>query len=302
MANPRQLVDPPAFTPLPHGLLDVAQPINPGDSHWQNGITYQTRCINSGATTYDDCIAITGSGDDSPPPPEDKEATTTLELRGATAFTVYTKFDCAPVGIDDAQAIATDALAQSEPWQVERAFWSGVAGGQSIVYPHLAADAEVTDGDGIIIQTAADAVTGGPYDIACGLGLLEQELADCYGGVGVIHVPRRVLPTLCAHNLVYYNDDNELVTKNGNLVAVGVGYSGTSPAGADAAEMCESWIYATGAVFVYSGSVRVHNVRDSIDRAENTVEMIAERTYVIGWDCCHIAVHIRLGVDYPILE
>lgn len=300
MAGPRLIVNPPTFTPSPYGLLSVAQQVNTdGTPHWQNGITWQSRClVPMGQLTYDECIAVTGSGGP-PPEPSTKTDVLDLTLRGATPFTAYAKFDCALVGMDEALKIATDALAQSEPWQAERAFWTGLVDGRVIAFPHLAANAEVLDAQSIELQSPASIViTGAAVDVATGLGLLESALADCYNGVGVIHVPVKLLPTLQAYSLVIAQN-GKLKTLNGNLVAVGAGYPGTSPSGV-AAAAGESWMYATGAVFMYRGEVQVPPDRvSSVNRATNTREMIAERTYVLGWDCCHHAVLVDLGV--PIL-
>jgi hypothetical protein len=251
--------------------------------------------ITAGGTTYDECISVTGTGH--PPPPASKSDNVDYgPARGATPFTVYTEFDCSPVGIDNAQKIATDALAQTAPWQVERTFWTGLSGGQAIAYPHLAATAQVLDAEGIVLQSAATTVTGSgaATDIALGLGVLEEQLANCYNGVGVIHVPVKALPTLVAWDLVI-DRGAQLTTKNGNLIAVGSGYPGSSPAGVPAVGST-TWFFATGAVFAYVSPVRVFNLRESIDRSENTVKMIAERTYLLGWDCCHAAVQVDLGV------
>jgi hypothetical protein len=54
-------------------------------------------------------------------------------------------------------------------------------------------------------------------------------------------------------------------------------------------------MYATGAVFYFRGDVMVNPRAESLDRSVNTVKMIAERTYVLGWDCCHFAVQTSLG-------
>lgn len=286
MAGPRQIVEPPGFTPLPHGLLDAVQLSSPDGAHWQNGITYQTSCINDGGTTYDECIAVTGTGDVAEP--SAKAVTTELQLRGATPFTVFTRFDCSPVGIDP-QQIAEDALAQTETWQVERAFWTGLVDGKTLAFPHLAATAEVTDpqNSDIVLQPVASIPATGSHDIVCGLGILEGYLADCYNGVGVIHIPREVLPSL--RNLVT-EANGQIRTMNGNLIAVGSGYPGTGPSGEVPANACQQWIFATGAVTAYRSQVRVFRPNDSIDRSENTMQMIAERTYVIGWDCCQAAI------------
>jgi hypothetical protein len=161
MAGMRQVVDPPSFTPVPFGLLSTVEfpPIT--GPHWQNGITYQPLCgvtVTGTGTTYNPCLAVTGTGH--PPTPPDQTGNVTRLTRGATSFVVRAEFDCAPVGNDQAQQIAEQALAMSEPWQVERAFWTGIAAGQPVVYPHLAAASQVLDSDGVILQTAAINVTG----------------------------------------------------------------------------------------------------------------------------------------------
>jgi len=290
MAGARPIVSAPTFTPLPFGLWDVAQKPTP-PAHWQQGVTWIDRCP-VGDTTYDECITVTGTG--SPPAPPAKEDNVVQEFRGATAFTVFAEFDCSPVGLADAASVAEDSLARVEHSQVEAAFWTGSAGGQpGIVLPHLAADAEVVDANDIVLQSAATvAITG--VDVAEGLGQLEHELDQCYGGQGVIHIPRFALPTFTA-SLLVQEIDGQLRTMSGNLVVVSGDYPGTSPAGAEPAAGT-AWIYATGPVFAYRSDVFATTVRDSFDRAENTVKMIAERTYVIGYSCCLIAALIDIGV------
>lgn len=291
MAGARPIVPAPTFTPLPFRLWDVAQKPTP-PAHWQQGVTWIDRCP-VGDTTYDECIAVTGTGG-APPEPPVKTDNVVQEFRGATPFTVYAEFDCSPVGLSDAATVAEDSLARVEHSQVEAAFWTGTAGGVAdIVMPHLAADAEVVDGNDIVLQSAATIAATG-VDVAEGLGQLEHELDQCYGGEGVIHIPRFALPTFTA-SLLVTEVDGQLRTQSGNLVVVSGDYPGTSPAGAEPAEGT-AWIYATGPVFAYRSEVFATQVRDSFDRAENTVKMIAERTYVIGYSCCLLAALVNLGV------
>jgi hypothetical protein len=294
VAGPRQLVDAPTFTPSPYGLLSVAEtPAWPG-AHWQNGVTWSSYCPDVSQATYDECITVTGSGGP-PPEPSTKAPNVDVEFRGATPFTAYARFDCSPVGNEEAIQIATDVLNRTENLQVERTFWTGVISGSVLAFPHLAANAQVSDASGTVLQTAASpAATGsGAYDISTGLGLLEQELAECFGGVGVIHVPVRLIPTLDALGLLHV-EGSQLRTLNGNLVAAGAGYPGTSPAGLASTEET-TWIYATGPVFLKRGDVKVNPFSSSVNREVNTVEMIVERTYVIGFDCCHAAIQVELG-------
>ena len=287
----RQLIDlPTVFTPLPHGLWDSVQRPSPDGVHWQNGVTWVDRCP-TGDTTYDECIAATGVG--APPEPPAKTANVSQESRGALPFTVIAEFHCSPVGIGEAQTIAQDALARVEQQQLETAFWTGLAADQEVVFPHLSADAEVVDGEVVLQPVASPVVTGA--DVAHGLGLLEQELADCYKGQGLIHVPRSALPTLAAWKLARLDDDGRLVTPAGNLIVVGGGYPGTGPAG-EAAAAGTTWIYATGAAWGYRSDIYFTQVRDSLDRSSNTLRMQAERNYLIGFECCLLAAHIVLGV------
>jgi hypothetical protein len=308
MPGPRQIVDPPKFTPTPFGLLSVVEFPPLDGSHWENGITYQPVCGDA-TSTYDECIAVTGAGG-APPIPQStfNQSTITHVPRGSTPFTVMVEFDCAAVGNSQARQIAETAMAGNESWQVERSFWTGLAGTavsgpQPVVWPHLAANAVLLDQQGIMIQSAAVNVTGVstevfPNDIVQALGELEGALADCYNGVGVIHVPQHLLPSLDAWGLVSQQGP-QLRTKNGNRVAVGAGYPGTSPAGAVRTKDA-SWMYATGSVFCFRSGITIRaNDTQSFDKQKNTIKMIAERRYVLGWDCCHFAVNAAMGVITP---
>lgn len=308
MGNLRQLVDPPSFTPTPFGLLTcIEQP--PAPAHWAQGITYQPLCslavTGIGSATYSDCLVVTGAGGSPPPAPQIAATQLSQSPRGALPFTTFVEFDCATVGLQEAQQTAERALSMAEPWQVERAFWTGLIANQPVVYPHLAANAQVLDPTGILLQQPAINVTGAGsvgvsgdlVNIETALGLLEQALANCYDGVGVIHVPELLLPTMDAWDIVKPSGA-VMKTLNGNKVAVGAGYPGTGPDGSiRGANSC--WMYATGNIFGFRSEARVRapdNSPASLDRTTNTRKMIAERTYVIGWDCCLFAVQTALGV------
>lgn len=291
MAGARQIVDAPAFTLLPFGLWDAVEQRPSADAHWQQGVTWVERCPEGG-TTYDECLSVTGTGGPPPEPPA-KTDNVPQNFRGATPFTVVAKFECSPVGLIDATTVAVDALERVEQQQVEAAFWTGTAAGQQVVFPHLAAAADVEDGQDILLQpTASVCITGA--DIVHGLGALEACLADCYAGRGVIHVPRVAEPTLAAWGLIVERDGG-LFTTAGNRVVIGGGYTGSGPDGTPAPDGT-AWIYATGAMFGYRGDVKMSRPTDSIDRSTNTMRMIAERTYVLGFECCLLAANISLGV------
>lgn len=303
MAGPRLVVPGPSFTTLPYGLWDAVQKPDAGDPHWQNGITWIERC-GSGDTLYEECIAVTGTGG-SPTAQASMTSNITQTNRGATPFACYAEFDCSPVGLADAQDIADLALSKISAFQLERAFWTGTAGktktgnvAQTTVFPHLAATTQLTDPNDstIVLQPVTNtSVTGGSStDVADGLGQLQNALASCYHGVGVIHIPTTALPTFVAWDLVE-DRDGGLYTHTGNRVVVGQGYPGTSPWGATPAAG-STWIYATGQVFGYQAPVEMGTYIELFDRSENTHHLVAQQVYVLGFECCLFATQIALGV------
>jgi hypothetical protein len=230
--------------------------------------------------------------------PSPKFTSNTVSVnRGATVFTVYAEFDCAPVGLDQIKSAADVALKKVEARDVEAAFWTGAAGGQTTVWPHLAANAALADSNGYTLQMAATPLVTGGVNAATALGQLEQQLATCYAGMAYIHVPSLVLPTLAANKLIDCSkaDQEELYTWRGNRIVVGGGYPGTSPSGS-APAAGTSWIYGTGPVFGYRSEIFTREMPGTFDRAENTVKQLASRNYVLGFGCCLAAANVNLGV------
>lgn len=296
MANGRAVMaNPPAFTPLPYGLLSTAQDLSASPpANWQAGVKWQSVCPEGGGT-YDPCLtSLDGGSPDADPPV--KSETAGFDLRGATPFAVYARMDCSAPGFwDRAQQSATEALTRVEGVEVERIFDSGIPvrdGTEVTAYPHLRATAGVVEADGEVLQTIAEPVSTEPLDIVEGLDRLEAALASCYFGQGVLHVPAILANDLANASLVTARG-NQLTTTLGNRVSLGVGYSGASPAGVQADSV--AWVYATGAVFYIRSEVTITDLTESFDRSNNTLMALAERRYLLGWDCCHLAVPIYVG-------
>jgi hypothetical protein len=302
VAGVRQIVDGPGFVPLPNFLWDAAEHPS-ADAHWQQGITWIERC-GGGGTVYDECIAVTGTGG-TPAAQASMASNVSQQNRGATPFTVYAEFDCAPVGNGLTQADLTDraveALLQVEPYIVSRTFWTGSAGksgttNQTTAWPHLASNATLDDPQGIRLQTAATPLVTGGEDVAVALGAVEAQLASCYGGQGAIHIPYSALPTFKSRALITQESPGgPIYTPAGNHVIPGHGYTGSGPDGS-AAAAGTSWIYGTGPVFAYRSEVFARPFPSTFDRSENTVRYLASRTYLLGFGCCHVAALTTLGV------
>jgi hypothetical protein len=287
------------FTAPSYDLLSTATQLDLADAHWRMGITWEPLCPESSGT-YDPCAAVVdnaGEADDDVPDPPAKTATTEWQTRAATPFTAYSRIDCSPVGQwDQLSETNQQALIRSESRFVETAFWTGVVAGQEVVFPHLAADSTVEDGADLL-QPAATVVAETPLEIASGLGLLEDAMRDCYPGVATIHMPIRIAELASMHDLIEARS-GRMFTKIGSKVVIG-DYPGTAPDGTT--DPGVTWMYATGEVFFMREPTPTRfSIAESFDRNVNTVEVIAERTYVIGWDCCLMAVPILNGSPIPV--
>jgi hypothetical protein len=282
------------FTPSAYGLLSPATTsLELTSAKWRMGIQWQSFCP-AVAGTYGECAVP-----DEVPTPNPKDETWEYITRGATPVTIYSRADCAPVGQwDELSTRNQQALIRSEERELERIFWTGGAeagAGQTNVWPHLAANAELVDGDDTL-QIPATPVSNIAQDIVTGLGMLEAAMRRCYSGVATIHMPIRLAALAVENHLIEPRNGVMYTTTVGSKVIIGE-YPGTGPDGTLPPDG-STWMYATGEVF-YQREPAPHTFRpvESFDRDVNTLSMIAERTYVFGWDCCLFAVLILNGED-----
>jgi hypothetical protein len=271
----RAFVSAPTFTPSRYGLLSAAQLVDETEPFWRDGLMAQPdSCLPAGSWTHG-CPSPEG---------QVKEWARGVPTIGADAFTVFAAFDCSPAGYsqDEITQRATAALVNGEERAVESVLWTGVTQ-MGTVNPHLTAPADGLSSDGRWEwQTAVEVPTTGLSPTQA-LGALEGALGACYGGRGVLHLPRGVAGALAAENALVANGTT-LETRLGNLVVAGSGYPG------DTGEM-----FATGAVAVRRSPVEVvGDFASSIDRSTNDVLRLAERTYAITWDCCLLSAQSNL--------
>jgi hypothetical protein len=194
-------------------------------------------------------------------------------------FAVYGEYQCNPIGRSDEEAFerARQHLASGSGRAIERAIQFGEPGNE----PTLSSEA-VEVGPGSAVGTVE------------AVALLEQYLGENYGGVGVLHMDRRLATHAIAEGLVF-PDGSQLRTGLGTLVAAGAGYE--SQSGPD--ESPESpgdgalWIYATGAVHGWRSAPVESADGASFDRDYNLLTVVVEQLYVIGWECVTAAVQVE---------
>lgn len=133
---------------------------------------------------------------------------------------------------------------------------------------------------------------GSAVPLSRGVGLLEDAIAEQYGGVGTLHAARELAAPLTMRTLVR-RDGARLRSPLDNLWAFGSGYSTDSPAGA-AAPAGQAWLYATGPVVVRRSAVQT---REAFDQRRNARIALAERSYSVTADCLRAAVLVQLPED-----
>ena len=111
------------------------------------------------------------------------------------------------------------------------------------------------------------------------LGYLEQVLAENYGGQGVIHMSRQAATYLWEY---LQTQGGKLVTKLGTPVIAGAGYDPIS------SPIDKFTMYVSGPVVLYRGETDVR--ANAVSRSNNEVSIIAQRDYVLGWDCSSYGV------------
>lgn len=271
VAGASQVVVGAGRQPFPYGLLSVLDLRPEGDRHWMNGVTWETLA----------CGPVSGIGDPDCTPGESGETTATglpktfepgVPFGEASAFGVIATFKCSPVGrsLSQAQDRAVAQLLAREENRVERALATGDLGNE----PNF---------------LGADELLGGSAsDPASVLGALEQYIADNYGSAGVIHASVEAASTLTQKGLVVTNGSAARTAGNGTRVVFGGGY-GTDPDG-DAPSAGESWAYVTPPLFGYRSTMFTSSNRpgDLLDRGQNDLYAVAERTYLIGFDPCGV--------------
>jgi len=252
---PRQLVPGPLRTPLPFGLFSVLG-FGSGDERWENGVLFEgLTCEPAGGIGEAQCD------------PEDtlglpKEFDEGYGPGGeASTFTVYGHFKCSPIGTGFARAqeAANAHLLTREEARVEQAFWTGDLGN----VPNLSG-----------ANGYAAPVSVGTLGLWPAVARLEQEIAARYGSQGVIHMSRE--------NATLLGKDGDLRVQGGRLfttlgtpIVAGTGYASDR-------------IVATPALLGYRGDVFESSNRpgDLLDRNNNNLYAVAERTYLVGFDEC----------------
>lgn len=193
-----------------------------------------------------------------------------LQLVEGWPFTVYEGLSCSALSVPEVAQRAERRLALHEQFWVERTF-----------------DETQLRHNAVTLGTPGTAVP-----LVQGIGLLEDAIAERYGGIGVVHVPRQLGSNLVA-KMVVRRDGPRLRTPLENLYAMGAGYSGNGPNNA-APAAGQTWLYATGPVTARRGEIQT---REAFDQRKNLRVAIAERAYSLTADCLRVGVLVTIPAE-----
>lgn len=283
--NQRDWAAAPAFAPLPYNLVDSAEKAT-FTGHQKLGVMYKAPSCAAPLEYSAACVTGTGAA---------KVPNADVLWRAADPFIVTTWLPCTFVG-EEPETLRSDTRAAHEnnvARTVEQIFWTGGSFGVS---QHLASNTQTvitSGGNDIVLQTAATVVTGTGNVLDLSIGLLEQAMADCYGGVPFLHIPRKLIALLANLHLVEERDGG-LYTVGGSRV---VAYSGpnTGPDGT-AAPAGFAWVYATSPVKLWSAPAffTANDASEVLKRDTNATVLILEQRFAAGWGCCHYASLVSL--------
>ena len=272
---------PTASMPLRYGLFQAA--IGPFDLpvHGRNGgVQYQLALCDEGFGYEVECIAAQNS----------KAAAWTEN--GVTTvtglpFIVFATMQCGTVGytFEEERGLVLERLKGVEQSVVEEVFSTSTFG----------------QGPGLVAADGITTVTGAGDSVVNVLSELERARycgftgnTAQYGPTGILHVAIPVFNELKSQHVLEF-DGTRWRTPMGTVVSAGC-YANNDPAGAAPADGV-FWMYLTGQTTIWrtpDSEVQIAPVEGSLDRATNQYLMLAEREYVVTYECGGFAKAVTL--------
>ncbi len=257
---PLEPVDAPPVRPVGYGLLAAATVTTLTGQSAQRAGLYGTQWDSPPCRP----AQLWPAACEGPFPPGGKTIYDRDEPVQSEPFGVYYGEECAPVGTSDTEAAARarTGLAQGESRPVEQQLWK-------------------------MLDDAED--FGKARGLADTLGHLEEELGNRTGSLGIIHAPRRVAAHAAQAGLLRY-DGPVPRTPGGHAWVFGSGYD---------AERGNKGIQdgvrlvAPGPVWAWRTEVSVTG--PVFDHSINQLIVLAERTYLVGWNCAAVAIATPLA-------
>lgn len=265
---------PTPSVPRRYGLLQAAVgPLELPTHARIGGIQYVNEICGDGFGYQVECVEALNS----------KTFSDGLEIVTGVPFVVYSTILCGSVGFtqDEFNAMAVSRLLGVEQTIVEQVFSAGTfAQAPSLANNTPAATVVATGG-----VTSVEVVSELENAIYC---------TSQYGTNAFLHMPIAVINDLISQHMLTW-DGTRWRTAMGSIVSAGC-YSNLSPVGVAPADGT-FWIYATGQTAIWRASdadIAVYPVEGTLDRETNQQTILAEREYVVTWECASYAKAVVL--------
>lgn len=236
----------------------------------------------NGGLQYETGVCVLPRGYAVACPPGSKTFDAGFSTITGNPFVVIATAVCGSMGLDDARArqLVTQRLFAGEQAIVELVLSDGSVG---------AAPSLANNNPNLTMLTAAT-------NVVLGVGALEDWLYARYGLPGVIHASPEASVWFQEHHLIDKDSAGIWRTAMGTAVSFG-NYSGLTAAGA-APAAGHTTLYITGQVAVYrtpDSGIYVSPWGTLIDRSTNQSYMVAEREYVVTYDCMGVGIDVTLA-------
>lgn len=269
-------VDAPLLTPPRVSLLSAADIVPVEGRRWESGFTIWSEGCEV-AYTYPVCPA-----DDEDPKDNDSQG----ERVDYVPYVVFATDKCStfPAGREFYER-AQRKLILAESTKLELELWTDASGSGNPSFD--ANDGSVTTLTAAGTQTALQ-----------GIGILDQALASCSAGRGMIHLRPYLMAELLVNNTIR-REGNVYLSPMDNIVVPGRGYPGTGPAGQ--AIGATEWMFANTGIVKVRHSEIIFNppqgesaLRESVARDINERVVYAERITHVALDptCCLFATEV----------
>lgn len=181
---------------------------------------------------------------------------------------------------------ATDTLNRNQSKLIEAEFWDGA--GAKLATNDYSGNFYL-QGNGVDIATNLGDAAATAYKVQKGFAELERKtMSDLGGGQAMFHVTSNVI-TYLGNLQAIEVQGNRLVTKHGNIVVSGAGYSGSGP-GANTVDTTRhsAWAYGTAVGYLWMSQVHVvsSEMPQVVDRTVDSVEVRASRFCSVTMDRC----------------
>jgi len=249
--------------------------------HGRNGgVQYQTALCGEGFGYEIECVAEQN----------DKAAAWTengMDTVTGLPFIVFATMQCGSLGytFEEERAFILERLKGVEQSVVEELFSTSTLG----------------QGPGLVTADGITTVTGAGDSVVDVLSELERARycgftgnLTQYGPPGILHVAIPVLNELKSQHVIEF-DGTRWRTPMGTVVSGGC-YANNDPAGAAPADGV-FWMYLTGQTTIWrtpDSEVQIAPVEGSLDRTTNQFMMMAEREYVVAYECGGFAKAVTL--------